>query len=127
MSVVDPIADMLTRIRNAHMALHKQVMVSKSNIKLAIADILQDQGYINSYEDKGRDMLIHLKYVRGKAAISGLKRMSKPGCRKYVGCSEIPKVQSGLGINILSTSKGVLPGDKAQQEQVGGELLCQIW
>ncbi len=127
MAVVDPIADMLTRIRNAHMALHKQVMVSKSNIKLAIADILQDQGYINSYEDKGRDLLIHLKYVRGKAAISGLKRMSRPGCRKYVGYSEVPKVQSGLGINILSTSKGVLPGDKAQQEQVGGELLCQIW
>lgn len=127
MAVVDPIADMLTRLRNAHMALHRQVQLPKSKMKLAIADILQEEGYIQSYEEKEWELSIQLKYVRGRAAITGLKRVSRPGCRRYVGCDEIPKVQSGLGINILSTSKGLFPGDRAQKERVGGELLCQIW
>ena len=110
--MTDPIADMLTRIRNAHLALHKEVSVPSSKMKEAIAAILKQEG---------------LKYFKGKPAIEGLKRMSKPGRRVYVGAHEIPRVQNGLGICILSTSHGVLAGDKAHQMKVGGELLCEIW
>lgn len=127
MPVNDPIADMLTRIRNAHMALHRTVDVPKSKMKLAIAGILQDEGYIAAYEETERGMHVRLKYVHGRPAIAGLKRVSRPGCRQYVGIQEIPNVQSGLGINILSTSKGILEGNRAAQERVGGELICQIW
>ncbi len=127
MPVNDPIADMLTRIRNAHMALHKSVQIPKSKMKLAIAGILQEEGYIDSYAETEREMNLRLKYVHGRPAIAGLKRVSRPGCRQYVGIQEVPNVQSGLGINILSTSKGILEGNKAVQERVGGELICQIW
>jgi len=123
----DTIADMLTRIRNAHMALHKEVEIPKSKMKMAIAQILLDEGYIKDYEEKQRSIKMNLKYVRGKAAICGLKRVSKPSCRQYVGVDEIPQVQSGLGINILSTSKGVQEGNTAKKLRLGGELLCQIW
>jgi len=127
MSVVDPIADMLTRIRNAHLALHRELLVPKSKMKLAIAEILQAEGYIQGFEEGDREIRIQLKYVKGQSAISGLKRISKPSCRRYVGVDGIPRVQSGLGINILSTSKGVLEGQRAKEMNVGGELLCQIW
>jgi small subunit ribosomal protein S8 len=127
MAVNDPIADMLTRIRNAQMALHRELSVPKSKMKTAIAEILQQEGYIQAFEEGDWEVRIRLKYMRGKPVIAGLQRVSKPSCRQYVGVDEIPEVQSGLGINILSTSKGVVDGNKAKELRVGGELLCQIW
>lgn len=127
MAVVDPIADMLTRIRNAQMALHKKVQIPKSKMKVAVAEILASQGYIKKYQDSEREIELTLKYVQGKPAVSGLRRLSRPGCRRYVGVDEIPLVQNGLGINIVSTSKGILDGQKARDQRVGGELLCEIW
>ena len=127
MPTSDPIADMLARVRNAHMSLHKSVRMPLSKMKRAIADIMQQEGYIQSYEEDERDIVLHLKYVSGKPAIRDMQRVSRPSCRSYVGVREIPRVQSGLGINILSTSKGVLDGQRAQDANVGGELLCQIW
>jgi len=127
MPTSDPIADMIARIRNAHMALHKEVSVPRSKIKSSIASILQDEGYIKSFSESEREIHIKLKYVTGKPAIKGMTRVSKPSCRRYVKAKETPNVQSGLGINILSTSKGVIAGYQAQRENVGGELLCQIW
>ena len=114
--MTDPIADMLTRIRNAHLALHKEVSVPSSKMKEAIAAILKQEGYVDDVTVEDRNINIQLKYFKGKPAIEGLKRMSKPG-----------RVQNGLGICILSTSHGVLAGDKAHQMKVGGELLCEIW
>ena len=122
--MTDPIADMLTRIRNAHLALHKEVSVPSSKMKEAIAAILKQEGYVDDVTVEDRNINIQLKYFKGKPAIEGLKRMSKPGRRVYVGAHEIPRVQNGLGI---STSHGVLAGDKAHQMKVGGELLCEIW
>ncbi len=127
MAITDPIADMLTRIRNAHMALHKEVKVPASKMKRAILDILQREGYIEKYEDEGREIKVYLKYVKGKPAITELKKISTPGRRIYVGVEDIPRVQNGLGICILSTSKGVLEGKEAKRSNVGGELICQIW
>ncbi|WP_320169254.1 30S ribosomal protein S8 [Maridesulfovibrio sp.] len=127
MPVVDPIADMLTRIRNAHGAYHKSVCIPGSNIKTAIAGILKEEGYISDFETEGRDISLTLKYVDGKALISGMKKISKPGRRVFVGVEDIPSVLNGLGICILSTSKGVVDGAKAKELNVGGELLCEIW
>ncbi|MFO7801124.1 MAG: 30S ribosomal protein S8 [Desulfovermiculus sp.] len=127
MAVVDPIADMLTRIRNAQMALHRKVRIPKSKMKIAVAEILTSQGYIQQYQDSEREIELTLKYVQGKPAVSGLRRLSRPGCRRYVGVDEIPLVQNGLGINIVSTSKGILDGQKARDQRVGGEILCEIW
>ena len=134
MSVTDPIADMLTRIRNAGMAGHSQVAVPSSKIKLAIARILKEGGFIREYrrvEEKPQSVIrIWLKYVGEKPRrhiISDLKRVSKPGCRVYVGKSEIPWIRSGLGVAILSTSKGVLADRHARRLGVGGELLCYVW
>ncbi len=127
MAITDPIADMLTRIRNAHMALHKEVKIPASKMKKAILDILKREGYIDRYEDEGRDLKVYLKYVKGKPAITELQKISKPGRRIYVGVDDIPRVQNGLGICILSTSKGVLEGKEAKRLNVGGELICQIW
>ncbi|WP_432735583.1 30S ribosomal protein S8 [Maridesulfovibrio sp. FT414] len=127
MPVVDPIADMLTRIRNAHGAYHKTVTIPGSKIKTAIAGILKDEGYINDFAEEGRDITVTLKYVDGKALISGMKKISTPGRRVFVGVEDIPSVLNGLGICILSTSKGVVDGAKAQELNVGGELLCEIW
>jgi small subunit ribosomal protein S8 len=123
MAVVDPIADMLTRIRNAHMALHNNVRIPTSKLKAALAEILKSQGYIMDYEIQDRFIDIKLKYVHGKPAVSGLRRLSRPGCRQYVGVDEIPLVQNGLGINIISTSKGIFDGQKAREQRLGGELL----
>ena len=123
----DPIADMLTRIRNAHLALHKEVSVPRSKMKEAIAAILKQEGYVEDVAVEDRSITIQLKYHQGKPAILGLKRMSKPGRRVYVNFRGIPRVQNGLGICILSTSHGVLDGLSAQEAKVGGELLCEIW
>ena len=125
--MTDPIADMLTRIRNAHLALHKEVSVPSSKMKEAIAAILKQEGYVDDVTVEDHNINIQLKYFMGKPAIEGLKRMSKPGRRVYVGAHEIPRVQNGLGICILSTSHGVLAGNTAHQMKVGGELLCEIW
>jgi small subunit ribosomal protein S8 len=127
MAVVDPIADMLTRIRNAHSALHRTVDVPKSRSKASLVEILKEEGYIIGFEEKERELQIQLKYMDGKPIISGLKRVSKPGRRVYVGSYDIPMVQNGLGICILSTSKGIMEGSKAREANVGGELLCEIW
>ena len=125
--LTDPIADMLTRIRNAHLALHKEVSVPRSKMKESIAAILKQEGYVNDVTVDDTAITIALKYHHGRPAISGLKRVSKPGRRSYVGFSNIPRVQNGLGICILSTSSGVLDGVTAQDRKVGGELLCEIW
>ncbi len=125
--MTDPIADMLTRIRNAHMALHKEVSVPRSKMKESIAAILQQEGYVNDVAVAEGQIKIGLKYHKGQPAIAGLKRISKPGRRVYVGSTDIPQVQNGLGICILSTSKGVMEGANARNTKVGGELLCEIW
>jgi small subunit ribosomal protein S8 len=127
MAVVDPIADMLTRIRNAHGAFHKSVTVPTSKVKVAIAEILKAEGYIADYAVEGRDINVALKYADGQAIISGLKKVSKPGRRVYCGAQDIPRVQNGLGICILSTSAGLLEGAQAREKNMGGELLCEIW
>ncbi|MFH1775249.1 MAG: 30S ribosomal protein S8 [Chloroflexota bacterium] len=132
MSVTDPIADMLTRIRNAHMAGHDSVSIPASREKLSIARIIKKEGFIADYEVlKGkphRVIKIQLKYRdRNKPVISALERVSKPGLRVYTQRNEIPRVHGGLGIAILSTSKGMMTGREAWRQGVGGELLCYIW
>ena len=132
MTVTDPIADMLTRIRNAIMARHDNVSVPASKMKLSIARILKEEGFITDYEvvrgKPHREIKIHLKYLDdNQAAISGLKRVSKPGLRVYVQKKEIPRVYGGLGIAVISTSKGVRTGQQAWQQETGGELLCYVW
>ncbi len=129
----DPIADFLTRIRNAQSAGHKVVKIPSSKLKKEITKILFDQGYILSYkfdEDGNREFIkIALKYDKENSmpVIKKLERISKPGLRKYVGTDEMPKVLNGLGIAILSTSKGVMTGKQAQKENVGGEVLCYVY
>ena len=125
--MTDPIADMLTRIRNAHLALHKEVSVPRSKMKESIAAILKQEGYVEDLAVDDKAITITLKYHQGRPAISGLKRVSKPGRRSYVGFTNIPRVQNGLGICILSTSGGVLDGVTAHERKIGGELLCEIW
>jgi small subunit ribosomal protein S8 len=125
--VTDPIADMLTRIRNAHLALKKEVSVPRSKMKEAIAAILKQEGYVEDVALAERDITLSLKYLKGKAVIAGLKRISKPGRRVYVAHDAIPRVQNGLGICILSTSRGVMDGASAASGRLGGELLCEIW
>jgi Ribosomal protein S8 len=127
MSVVDPIADMLTRIRNAHGAFHQNVEMPGSKMKAAIAEILKNEGYIVDCASADNSLKLTLKYASGKPAINGLKKVSTPGRRVYVGVEDIPKVQNGLGICILSTSRGLLVGGQAVAEKIGGELLCEIW
>lgn len=132
MQITDPIADMLTRIRNAGSARHESVDVPASKMKKAIAQILLDEGYIKNFQlvDDGAQGLIRiaLKYQGGRnQAISGLKRVSKPGLRMYAGAQELPKVLRGLGIAIISTSKGVMTDKKARELNVGGEVLAFVW
>ena len=132
MQITDPIADMLTRIRNANSAKHETVDVPVSNMKKAIAEILLEEGYIKSYEivDDGKQGMIHitLKYGANKEkVISGLQRVSKPGLRVYAGRDELPRVLKGLGIAIVSTSKGIMTDKKARAEKIGGEVLAFIW
>ena len=131
--MTDPIADMLTRIRNANTAKHDTVDVPSSKMKLAIAKILLDEGYIKSYElvenGKFNDIRITLKYGASKneKIISGLQRISKPGLRVYANKEELPKVLSGLGVAIISTNKGVITDKEARKLGVGGEVLCFVW
>ena len=133
MAMTDPIADMLTRIRNANTAKHDTVDVPSSKMKLAIADILLEEGYIKKYDliDEGnfKTIRITLKYGadRNDKIISGLKRISKPGLRIYAGKDELPRVLGGLGIAIISTNQGVVTDKKARELQVGGEVLAYIW
>ncbi|SKA74758.1 small subunit ribosomal protein S8 [Paucidesulfovibrio gracilis DSM 16080] len=127
MSVIDPISDMLSRVRNAYGAYHKNVDIPASKMKQAIAGILKDQGYVTDYSVEERNINIQLKYSDGKPLVTGLRKVSKPGRRVYVGAGEIPSVQNGIGICILSTSRGVMEGAQARAENVGGELLCEIW
>ena len=132
MQITDPVADMLTRIRNANTAKHESVEVPASNLKKAIAKILLDEGYIKSYEvveDGAQGVIrIQLKYLAGKEkVISGLRRVSKPGLRVYAGADELPRVLKGLGIAIISTSKGVMTDKAARANHVGGEVLAFVW
>ena len=132
MQITDPVADMLTRIRNASSAKHETVDVPASNLKKAIAQILLDEGYIKSFSivENGNQGMIHitLKYLAKKqAVISGLKRVSKPGLRIYAGADELPKVLKGLGIAIVSTSKGVMTDKKARELHIGCEVLAFVW
>ena len=132
MQITDPVADMLTRIRNANSAKHPTVDVPASNLKKAIAQILLEEGYIKAYEiqDNGTQGNIHitLKYLgKQEKALSGLRRVSKPGLRVYAGADELPKVLKGLGIAIISTSKGVMTDRKARELHVGGEVLAFVW
>ena len=132
MHITDPVADMLTRIRNASTAKHETVDVPASNLKKALAQILLDEGYIKSFqivEDGTQGIIrITLKYQAGKGqVISGLRRVSKPGLRVYAGAEELPRVLKGLGIAIISTSKGVMTDTMARQNHIGGEVLAFVW
>lgn len=137
MSVIDPISDMLTRVRNAIMAGHNVVAVPSSKIKVEIAKILKDEGYISGFEvvdgkvTGSKVLRIRLKYLgerrERRPVITGLERISRPGRRVYTGKQEIPWVLSGIGVAILSTPKGVMTGQRARQLGVGGEVLCKIW
>ena len=131
MHITDPIADMLTRIRNANNARHVTVDVPASNMKKSIAQILLDEGYIKSFqvEDDGVQGMIHitLKYNGKDKVITGLRRVSKPGLRVYVGADELPRVLRGLGVAIVSTSKGVMTDKAARAAHVGGEVLAFVW
>ncbi len=132
MTTSDPIADMLTRMRNAMIARHSKVDVPASNLKADIARIMKEEGYILNFkiaeEGSRKTIKIYLKYnTTNQPVITKLERVSRPGCRVYVGAREIPKVLGGLGINILTTPKGVMTGRAARKEGVGGELLCHVW
>lgn len=132
MTVTDPIADLLTRIRNANQMRYKEVVVPSSNVKLAIVEILKNEGYITNYKIEKNEVqdniVIMLKYGENKErVISGLKRISKPGLRVYAKADEVPTVLNGLGISIVSTSKGIMTGKEARKENLGGEVLAYVW
>lgn len=130
--MTDPIADMLTRVRNALSARHQKVDVPASNLKVEVARILKDEGFISNYKVIGegthRAIRIYLKYgPNNERIVTKLERVSKPGCRVYVGRDDIPSVLSGIGINILSTSRGVMTGRDARRLGIGGEILCRVY
>ena len=129
--VTDPIADLLTRVRNAAMARHDGVMVPASKMKIEMTKILKDEGFIADYSivkgETQRMIKITLKYIDKQSAFIGLERVSKPGLRVYSGKGEIPRVFGGLGISILSTSKGIMTGQEAWKNNLGGEVLCYVW
>ncbi len=132
MTMVDPIADMLTRIRNGIMASYDKVEMPCSKMKINMAKILKAEGYIRNYrtiEDSKQDiMVIYLKYNEDKTpVIKGLKRISKPSCRMYSRCKKIPRVLNGLGINIISTSRGIMTDREAKKTGIGGEIICSVW
>ena len=133
MVMTDPIADFLTRVRNANTAMKKSVDIPNSNMKVSLSQILKDGGFIKDYEviadqdSVKKNIRVYLKYDNKTRVISGLKRISKPSLRVYVGKDEIPKVLGGLGVAILSTSKGVMTDKKARREGMGGEVLCYVW
>jgi small subunit ribosomal protein S8 len=134
MSMTDPIADMLTRIRNANMALHDQVAMPASKQKVALAEVLRMEGYIESYrladstKGPGQVLTINMKYANDRSrTISGLRRVSKPGLRVYRKATEVPRVYGGLGVAVLSTSKGLMTDREARKANAGGEVLCYVW
>lgn len=130
MSMQDPIADMLTRIRNAQMRSITSVTMPLSKIKVSIAKVLKDEGYITDYsvtDDVKAELTVELKYYKGKPVISELNRISKPSLRAYVGAGELPKVRGGLGIAIVSTSKGLMADSSARKQHIGGEVLCTVF
>jgi len=131
MTVTDPIADMLTRIRNAIMAGHDSVLVPSSRVKLSIARILKEEGFVDDYENlegkPQRTIRLRLKYVDKQPALLGLEKVSKPGLRVYVNRREVPRAYGGLGIAIVSTSQGVMTGQEAWRRHLGGEVLCYVW
>ena len=131
MNISDPIADMLTRVRNASRARHTEVVVPASRTKLAIARILKDEGFIEDFSEAQAgprtDIRIRLKYVGRVPVVSGLKRISKPGLRVYAAKTEIPRVLGGLGVVIISTSQGIMTGAQARKGQLGGEILAYVW
>jgi len=134
MTMVDPIADMLTRIRNANVAMHDTVLMPGSKLKESLADILQREGYIDGYESgdnpdrPGRVLEIKMKYTPERdRTISGLKRVSKPGLRVYTRADKLPRVLGGLGVAVLSTSHGLMTDREARKRRVGGEVLCYVW
>jgi len=132
MVMTDPLADMCTRIRNASRAKHDLVEMPTSQVKEAVAKILRDEGYIKAYrvvdEEAHGVLKIYLRYRDdGEPVINGIRRISKPGLRRYVGAQEMPKVLGGLGITVLTTSHGVMSGKDAQKRNVGGELICEVW
>jgi small subunit ribosomal protein S8 len=128
----DPIADMLTRIRNAVRARHPRVDLPASNLKVEIARILKEEGYVSTYkvvdENKRRVLRVFFRYTPDKRSVlTNLKRVSRPGCRRYVGKNEIKPVVGGMGVSILSTPRGIMTGQAARKEGIGGELLCEVW
>ena len=126
----DPISDMLTRIRNANRALLPVVIVPHSKLKESIAGILKREGYIQDFAVEGqipKIMKLKLKYQGKKSVIEGLRRISTPGLRRYVGSTDIPRVRGGLGVSLLSTSEGIMTGNQARKKNLGGELLCYVW
>jgi small subunit ribosomal protein S8 len=129
--VTDPIADMLTRIRNANLARHRRVDIPVSKLKIELARLLKENHYVHDYkllDDGKRQVLrLYLKYFQDKPVIRELRRVSKPGLRKYVGVGEIPRVRNGLGMAVLSTSRGVMTDSEARAAKVGGELLAIVW
>ena len=132
MNLTDPVADFLTRIRNSIRARHQKLDVPASKLKAEIARILKDEGYIANFklteEGNKKSIRIYLKYTPGNVpVISRIERVSRPGCRVYVGSKEVPRVLGGLGINILTTPRGVMTGSSARKEGVGGEVLCHVW
>jgi small subunit ribosomal protein S8 len=132
MNSTDPIADMLTRIRNASAARHKELTIPSSKVKREIARILADEGFIDSWSTAANgvqdQLTVRLKYVEGRTpVVSGLKRISKPGLRVYARQTEIPRVLGGLGLAILSTSRGIMTGSQARKLNLGGEVLCYVW
>lgn len=130
MSMQDPIADMLTRIRNALQAKHKQVTLPSSKLKVAVAKVLTEEGYLLAYKVEGDvkpTLIIDLKYYQNKPVIERINRVSKPGFRIYRGCDDMPQSLGGLGVVVISTSKGVMSDKKARELRVGGEVLCEVW
>lgn len=132
MTMTDPIADMLTRIRNANVVKHETVDVPASNVKRELARILLEEGFVRGYDviEDGKQGIIRIQLKYGQAGervITGLKRISKPGMRVYAAKQEIPKVLNGLGISVISTSKGILTDKQARKENVGGEVICYVW
>jgi small subunit ribosomal protein S8 len=130
--LTDPVADMLTRLRNANQALHDQVAMPTSKLKVEIAKLLEDEGYIVGWSEEGegkdRQLIVRLKYDRSRRqVISGLRRISKPGRRVYVDRTSIPKVLGGMGVAVISTSQGLLSGQEARRRGIGGEILCEVW
>ncbi|HIS54837.1 TPA: 30S ribosomal protein S8 [Candidatus Galligastranaerophilus gallistercoris] len=131
MTITDPIADLLTRIRNANMVNHAEVEIPASKLKIELVKILKEEGYIQNYEIKEKDgfkvIVVELKYISNKPVIRGLQRVSTPGLRSYSKAKNLPRVFGGMGVAIISTSKGLMTDKLARKENIGGEVLCYVW